>query len=66
VNGKRIPNGFTDRSLPHFSVNSKEPQAKGFVQSSFYSGLRPYEFFFHTMVIIPTLILILGRKRRIN
>jgi DNA-directed RNA polymerase III subunit RPC1 len=28
---------------------AKTPQAKGFVRNSFYSGLTPTEFFFHTM-----------------
>lgn len=49
VGGRRAPNGFIDRSLPHFPKNSKTPAAKGFVANSFYSGLRPTEFFFHTM-----------------
>jgi len=49
ISGKRIPNGFEDRSLPHFSRHSKIPAAKGFVENSFYSGLTPTEFFFHTM-----------------
>jgi hypothetical protein len=30
-------------------VDSKEPAAKGFVSNSFYTGLAPTEFFFHTM-----------------
>ena len=49
ISGKRVPNGFEDRSLPHFVRHSKEPAAKGFVANSFYSGLTPTEFFFHTM-----------------
>jgi len=49
ISGKRVPNGFEDRSLPHFSRHSKVPAAKGFVANSFYSGLTPTEFFFHTM-----------------
>lgn len=49
VNGQRIPNGFTDRSLPHFEKNSKHPAAKGFVKNSFFVGLTATEFFFHTM-----------------
>lgn len=49
VNGKRVPNGFIDRSLPHFEPQSKYPAAKGFVQNSFYSGLTATEFFFHTI-----------------
>lgn len=28
---------------------AKTPEAKGFVENSFYSGLTPTEFFFHTM-----------------
>ncbi|CAH9123780.1 unnamed protein product [Cuscuta epithymum] len=49
VGGRRAPDGFIDRSLPHFPVKSKFPAAKGFVASSFYDGLTPTEFFFHTM-----------------
>jgi DNA-directed RNA polymerase III subunit RPC1 len=49
VGGSRIPNGFVNRTLPHFDVNAKDPAAKGFVSNSFYSGLTPTEFFFHTM-----------------
>ena len=49
VNGTRAPNGFLDRTLPHFPVHSKTPEAKGFVCNSFYTGLTPTEFFFHTM-----------------
>lgn len=69
ISGSRVPNGFEDRSLPHFEKNceffllisltnrfsfvflfvAKIPAAKGFVENSFYSGLTPTEFFFHTM-----------------
>ncbi|KAK3708848.1 hypothetical protein QZH41_016279 [Actinostola sp. cb2023] len=49
ISGKRIPDGFEDRSLPHFKRHSKIPAAKGFVKNSFFSGLTPTEFFFHTM-----------------
>ena len=37
------------RTLPHFAEFERTPAAKGFVQNSFYSGLLPTEFFFHTM-----------------
>ncbi|PSN52693.1 DNA-directed RNA polymerase III subunit 1 [Blattella germanica] len=47
ISGHRVPNGFEDRALPHFEP--KIPAAKGFVENSFYSGLTPTEFFFHTM-----------------
>eukprot|EP00771_Trimastix_marina_P001892 gnl/Trimastix_PCT/3001.p1 GENE.gnl/Trimastix_PCT/3001~~gnl/Trimastix_PCT/3001.p1 ORF type:complete len:1478 (+),score=447.35 gnl/Trimastix_PCT/3001:86-4519(+) len=49
VNGKRVPNGFVSRSLPHFPMHSRAPAAKGFVQNSFYTGMTASEFFFHTM-----------------
>ena len=49
IAGKRVPNGFQDRSLPHFAKKSKDPPAKGFVRNSFYSGLLPTEFLFHAI-----------------
>ncbi|XP_071108022.1 DNA-directed RNA polymerase III subunit RPC1-like [Haliotis cracherodii] len=49
ISGKRVPNGFEDRALPHFERHAKEPAARGFVSNSFYTGLTPTEFFFHTM-----------------
>ncbi len=49
VNGHRMPNGFLNRSLPHFEPYSKNAESKGFVQNSFYTGLTAPEFFFHTM-----------------
>lgn len=49
VANKRMPNGFTDRSLPHFEKHSKYPDSKGFVKNSFFSGLTATEYFFHTM-----------------
>ena len=50
VGGKRIANGFLQRTLPHFALSEAlDASAKGFVANSFYSGLSPTEFFFHTM-----------------
>ena len=49
VGGIRIQDGFVNRTLPHFESHSLTPSAKGFVANSFYSGLTPTEFFFHTM-----------------
>lgn len=49
VGGKRAPNGFRNRTLPHFPRGDRTPEGKGFVANSFYSGLNPTEFFFHTM-----------------
>ncbi|KAK6049441.1 hypothetical protein COOONC_13054, partial [Cooperia oncophora] len=40
---------FQKRSLPHFERSQKTPKAKGFVENSFYTGLTPTEFFFHSM-----------------
>lgn len=49
VLGSRIQNGFLDRTLPHFKKFDLSPRSRGFVENSFYSGLLPTEFFFHTM-----------------
>ena len=49
VEGKRIPFGFIDRSLPHFAKNDLGPEARGFVENSYLRGLTPQEFFFHAM-----------------
>jgi len=49
VDGKRIPYGFENRTLPHFSKFDDTPKARGFVESSFISGLEPDELFFHAM-----------------
>ena len=39
VGGDRIQNGFVDRTLPHFHRGARNPESKGFVASSFYTGL---------------------------
>ena len=49
VDGKRIPYGFEDRTLPHFTKYDDSPSARGFVENSFISGLTPEELFFHAM-----------------
>ena len=49
VSGNRIPNGFLNRSLPHFEPFSKYPTSKGFIGHSFYDGMNATELFFHTM-----------------
>ena len=38
VGGKRAPNGFKGRTLPHFPRGDRTPEGKGFVANSFYSG----------------------------
>ncbi|KAG8407960.1 DNA-directed RNA polymerase III subunit C1 (rpo31) [Metarhizium acridum] len=49
IGGQRVPDGFQDRSLPHFHKNARQPSSKGFVKNSFYSGLLPTEFLFHAI-----------------
>ncbi|KAK3119088.1 hypothetical protein QOZ80_9BG0713640 [Eleusine coracana subsp. coracana] len=49
VEGKRIPFGFTDRTLPHFTKDDYGPESRGFVENSYLRGLTPQEFFFHAM-----------------
>ena len=49
VEGKRIPFGFGDRSLPHFTKGDYGPESKGFVENSYLTGLTPSEFYFHAM-----------------
>ncbi|KAJ7929053.1 hypothetical protein B0H13DRAFT_1965408 [Mycena leptocephala] len=49
IAGHRVPDGFQDRSLPHFPKKSKEPPSKGFVRNSFFTGLRATEFLFHAI-----------------
>lgn len=49
VEGKRIPYGFVDRTLPHFTKDDYGPESRGFVENSYLRGLTPQEFFFHAM-----------------
>ncbi|RSH83323.1 uncharacterized protein EHS24_007001 [Apiotrichum porosum] len=49
IAGKRVANGFQDRSLPHFRKKSKDPPSKGFVRNSFFTGLTPTEFLCHAI-----------------
>ena len=49
VDGKRIPYGFQDRTLPHYTKYNDSPEARGFVESSFIQGLTPTELYFHAM-----------------
>ncbi|KAF3333639.1 DNA-directed RNA polymerase II subunit 1-like protein [Carex littledalei] len=49
VEGKRIPFGFIDRTLPHFTKDDLGPESRGFVENSYLRGLTPQEFFFHAM-----------------
>jgi DNA-directed RNA polymerase beta' subunit len=49
VDGKRIPYGFDQRTLPHYTKFDDSPGARGFVESSYINGLSPQELFFHAM-----------------
>lgn len=47
--GNRINIGYKDRTLSFFKPSDLSPEARGFVKSSFMGGLRPDEYFFHSM-----------------
>jgi len=49
VDGKRIPYGFDNRTLPHYSKFDDTPGARGFIENSYISGLTAPELFFHAM-----------------
>lgn len=49
VRGERISRGYQHRTLPHFRRGDLGASAKGFVASSYKSGLTPTEYFFHSM-----------------
>ena len=49
VDGRRIPYGFENRTLPHYSKFNDSMEARGFVESSYINGLTPQELFFHAM-----------------
>lgn len=49
VDGKRVPYGFDNRTLPHFKKYDDSPEARGFVKNSYISGLTAPELFFHAM-----------------
>ena len=49
VDGRRIPYGYDDRTLPHYTRYDDGPESRGFVENSFINGLNPQEFFFAAM-----------------
>jgi len=49
VRGERLSRGYWGRTLPHFEKGDLGAAARGFVSSSYKSGLSPTEFFFHAM-----------------
>ena len=46
---KKVPMGFTDRTLPHYPRYEDSAESRGFITSNFLNGLNPQEFFFHAM-----------------
>ncbi|CAL6070618.1 DNA-directed_RNA polymerase subunit [Hexamita inflata] len=49
VSNKMIQKYFYTRTTPHFNEDSMHnPYQFGFIQNSFFTGLNPFEFFFHT------------------
>ena len=62
ISGHRVPDGFQDRSLPHFTKNSKTPQSKGFVRNSFFSGLTPPEFLSMLFLVEKGWLILLSRQ----
>jgi len=49
IEGKRAPYGFDNRTLPHFTKYDDSPTARGFIESSYITGLSAHEMFFHAM-----------------
>ena len=46
MRGKRIDNGYFDRTLSCFKRGDLSPEAHGFISNGFKTGLNPHEFFF--------------------
>jgi len=49
IDGKRIPYGFDNRTLPHFNKYDDTGIARGFIENSYINGLSATELFFHAM-----------------
>ena len=49
VRGERVKRGYHFRTLSHFKPSDMSSEAEGFVRSNFKRGLRPTEYFFHSM-----------------
>jgi DNA-directed RNA polymerase subunit A' len=49
LHGSRINIGYTGRTLSVFSKGNLNADAHGFIRRGYRSGLRPHEYFFHTM-----------------
>ena len=49
IEGKRVSYGFDSRTLPHYSKYDDSPNARGFIENSYITGLTAPELFFHAM-----------------
>lgn len=49
IDGKRVPDLFKNRTLPHFHRGDMGAKPKGFIKHSFLEGLKPHEFFMHAI-----------------
>ncbi|MFH0986902.1 MAG: DNA-directed RNA polymerase subunit A' [Candidatus Micrarchaeota archaeon] len=49
LRGKRIARGYRNKALPHFKEGDISAKARGFIRSCLVEGLRPEEYFFHSM-----------------
>ena len=49
IDQKRVPLGFSNRSLPHYPRFENGIESRGFISSNFMNGLNPQEYFFHAM-----------------
>lgn len=47
--GKRMPKNWKGRTLTHFKVGDNSPQSRGFIESSYVEGLKPWEVWFHAI-----------------
>ena len=49
LNFGRIKKKVNNRTLPHFFQNDDRPEARGYIESSLFEGLKPLEFFMDAM-----------------
>jgi DNA-directed RNA polymerase I subunit RPA1 len=49
LEGQRVPMMASGKTLPSFSAYDTSPRAGGFVRDRFLTGVKPQEYYFHTM-----------------
>ncbi|KAI9847634.1 MAG: hypothetical protein M1837_002208 [Sclerophora amabilis] len=49
LEGRRVPNMISGKTLPCFKPFDTNPRAGGFVTDRFLTGVRPQEYYFHSM-----------------